>query len=90
MPPPKSQRSVVLQRYICWMHTTPSILLLLRLMAPALGDGQLARAILYDEVMLVTGAAATLATGPAALALAAVSHLACLPVLVYIHRALKE
>jgi len=59
----KTKTSVILQRYICWMHTTPTILLLLRLMAPSLGDQQLLRAVAADEIMLITGAAASLTSG---------------------------
>jgi hypothetical protein len=115
------------------MHTTPSILLLLRLMAPGLGDGALAWATAADEVMLVTGAAASVTAGPLSgewwgdarsrawrqldaglgdalrlpvraagrplthalssppsVVLAVISHVACVPVLLYLHRALKE
>ncbi len=80
----------MVQRYICWMHTTPTILLLLRMVAPSLTDGDLGLAWAADEVMLLTGAAASLTTGYVSVALAVVSHLCCVPVLLFMHRALKE
>lgn len=79
-----------MQRYVCWAHTTPTILLLLRLMAPSLGDRRLARAWVADEIMLATGLAASLTEGWLSVFLAAASHAACVPVLIYIHQALKE
>ncbi|KAF6266651.1 hypothetical protein COO60DRAFT_1654489 [Scenedesmus sp. NREL 46B-D3] len=50
-------------RYICWMHTTPTILLLVKMISTTISRKQLTEAIVCVELMLVTGAAGAMTTG---------------------------
>ncbi len=80
----------MLQRYICWMHTTPTLLLLIKLMSSSLTNRDAAMAIACVETMIVAGAGAALTSGATSLALAIISHVAFFPLLPYVHRGLTE
>lgn len=83
-------RMLMLQRYICWAHTTPSVLMLVKMISKTITVKELLTIILYDELMLLTGAACVLATGPLKVLLAIMAHLFIIPVLQFLHRGLSE
>ncbi|GLC39538.1 Hexokinase-3 [Pleodorina starrii] len=83
-------RPVVVQRYICWMHTTPSILMLLKMISTTITYREATMAILSDEVMVVTGVLALMTTGWQRVLWAILTHLAMLPVVPYMHKAFTE
>lgn len=83
-------RIIMLQRYICWMHTTPSILLLVQLISTNLTMRKTLHAIFWDEMMLITGAVAMYCTGWAAVFWGVVSHLAMIPLIPFLHAGLAE
>ncbi|MEW5309073.1 MAG: hypothetical protein WDW38_000984 [Sanguina aurantia] len=80
-------RLVIFQRYICWMHTTATMLLLLKLMSKTITLRELATAIAFDEVMMTTGALACLTSGYLRVLLAFISHASLVPILFYMHKA---
>ncbi|GIL60978.1 hypothetical protein Vafri_15766 [Volvox africanus] len=83
-------RPVVVQRYICWMHTTPSILLLLKMISTTITAREALMAILADEVMVITGVAALVTTGWQRVLWSVITHVAMLPVVPYMHKAFTE
>lgn len=83
-------RVLVVQRYICWMHTTPTILLVMKLVSKSVSNREAALVILSDEVMLITGALSNLTTGWIRAFFGTVSHLALLPIIPYLHKAFSE
>ncbi|KXZ46245.1 hypothetical protein GPECTOR_45g115 [Gonium pectorale] len=83
-------RPVVIQRYICWMHTTPSILMLLKMISTSITPREAAVAILFDEIMVVTGVIALVTTGWQRVFWSCITHLAMLPVVPYMHKAFTE
>jgi len=76
-------RYVMVQRYVCWMHTTPTILLIIRLISTSLSVREATYAILWDELMVVSGAAALLTTGWQQVFLSILTHVAFVPVIPY-------
>ncbi|MEW5298288.1 MAG: hypothetical protein WDW36_001429 [Sanguina aurantia] len=80
-------RLVIFQRYICWMHTTATMLLLLKLMSKTITLRELGTAIAFDEVMMTTGALACLTSGCLRVLLAFISHASLVPILFYMHKA---
>lgn len=58
-----SFRRVMVQRYVCWMHTTPTILLLVKMISTSITRQQAVRAVVCVETMLLTGLAGSLTAG---------------------------
>ncbi|KAG2431901.1 hypothetical protein HXX76_009392 [Chlamydomonas incerta] len=83
-------RPVVVQRYICWMHTTPSILMLLKMISTTITPRETMIAIFFDEVMVVTGVLALVTTGWQRVLWSFLTHVAMLPVVPYMHKAFTE
>ncbi|KAG2487725.1 hypothetical protein HYH03_013724 [Edaphochlamys debaryana] len=83
-------RPVVVQRYICWMHTTPSILMLLKMISSTITPKEALTAIMFDEIMVITGVLGLITTGWQRVLWAIVTHVAMVPVLPYMHKAFTE
>ncbi|GFH30188.1 uncharacterized protein HaLaN_28988, partial [Haematococcus lacustris] len=56
-------RPFMVQRYVCWAHTTPTLLMLVRLISSSISDTQFFTAVAWDETMLLTGVLALVTTG---------------------------
>ncbi|KAF5837000.1 hypothetical protein DUNSADRAFT_4973 [Dunaliella salina] len=76
-------RYVPVQRFICWMHTTPTILIIIRLISTSLSVQEAAYAIMWDELMLISGVAALLTTGWQQVFFSVLTHVAFVPIIPY-------
>ncbi|WIA38945.1 hypothetical protein OEZ86_005097 [Tetradesmus obliquus] len=83
-------RLVNLQRYVCWMHTTPAVMYLIKSVSNSITTQQMYSIILLHEVQLGLGAVAKLSGGVTQVLLGGCVHCALIPVLMFLHTGLKE
>ncbi|KAJ9524485.1 hypothetical protein QJQ45_019551 [Haematococcus lacustris] len=83
-------RPFMVQRYVCWAHTTPTLLMLVRLISSSISHPQFLTVLAWDETMLLTGVLALITTGWLQALFIIITHVALLPIIPYLHKGFYE